>query len=160
MQDFELTDDDWELLDDYCVILEVWNLLRKICVLTQVKVPHAFQHMLGSTSTPTLPYTVVAFSSLMKRWNEIQASNVDWFDIIQPGLEKLKAYEEELMKTPAYIVAMGKHSKIMPSLALGSYDFPAIDPNNKLTHYYSKTSQHEYENAKKIFVKAVSKLKS
>ena len=62
-----------------------------------------------------------------KRWNEIQASNLDWFDIIQPGLEKLKAYEEELMKTPAYIVAMGKHSKIMPSLALGSYDFPCCN---------------------------------
>ena len=78
-----------------------------------IKVPHAFQHMLGSEKTPTLPYIVPAFAAFIQRWTDLADENLDWYAIIQPGLNKLEEYQEELGKTPAYILAMGKFDMIL-----------------------------------------------
>ena len=34
--------------------------------------------------------------------------NPQWADLIQPGLDKLEDYQEHLVDTPEYVVAMGK----------------------------------------------------
>ena len=72
-----------------------------------LQVPHAFQDILGAETTPTLPHVIPAFSALIQRWNELKDKNIPWHVMIQPGLEKLRGYEEELSKTPAYFLAMG-----------------------------------------------------
>ena len=81
--------------------------------------------------------------------------HVSWHDVIQPGLDKLLEYEEELERTPAYVLAMG----IVNTLILSWTDPLAIDPGNKLK-YYSDLSQAEFNSAKNKFLKAVSYSKS
>ena len=124
-------------------------------MLTQIKIPHAFQDILGSDKTPTLPLTVIAFYTLIQRWKELIDDKIDWHHIIQPGLDKLLHYEIELMKTPAYVLAMGKYiSKISSTSAKIPY-IPAINPRDKLSHY-SATSETKFKWAKEMFLKAVS----
>jgi len=74
----------------------------------KTKIPHAFQDILGTEKTPSLPYTIRAFFAFIQRWKELEKSNVRWREIIKPGLEKLETYEEELEHTSAYVLAMGK----------------------------------------------------
>lgn len=72
------------------------------------QVPHAFQEILSAESTPTLCYSILAFSAFIERWEELQLEEPHLHDIIEQGLNKLRDYQEELPKTPAYTVAMGK----------------------------------------------------
>ena len=71
------------------------------------QVPHAFQDILGAEKTPTLCYSIPAFASFIRLWKEMAAEKLEWKDIIQPGLDKLKDYQDRLADTPAYVVAMG-----------------------------------------------------
>jgi hypothetical protein len=73
-------------------------------------VPHAFQDILGAENTPTLCYTIFAFSSFIQRWEELQQEHPNWITVIEPGLEKLNEYSMELDNVPAYTIAMGKLS--------------------------------------------------
>lgn len=73
----------------------------------KIQVAHAFQDILGAEYTPTLPYSIPYFSLLIEKWRELIDVYPEWHDLIQPGLGKLKVYEDELPKTPAYIAAMG-----------------------------------------------------
>lgn len=63
--------------------------------------------------TPTLPYTIPSFSAFIERWRELAKKHVSWDDVIQPGLDKLLEYEQELEKTPAYVLAMGMVSTLI-----------------------------------------------
>ena len=76
--------------------------------MVNCQVPHAFQDILGAETTPTLCYSIPAFTAFIQRWNDLMADNPDWETIIQPGLDKLANYQEQLPNTPAYVVAMGK----------------------------------------------------
>jgi hypothetical protein len=77
--------------------------------MQKLKIPHAFQDILGTESTPTLPYTIPAFAAFIERWCEMEEEELEWYSIIQPGLAKLADYEQALTKTPAYILAMGMY---------------------------------------------------
>ena len=82
--------------------------INKYLLTSKTKIPHAFQDILGTEKTPSLPYTIRAFYAFIQRWKEFAKSNPKWEGIIRPGLEKTEVYEEELEKTPVYILAMGK----------------------------------------------------
>lgn len=71
------------------------------------QIPHAFQDILGAESTPTLCYTIFAFSSFIQRWTELKEDHVEWERYIQPGLEKLESYSLHVDNVPAYAIAMG-----------------------------------------------------
>lgn len=58
--------------------------------------------------TPSLCYTIPAFSGLIGQWEELSDENPAWRDIIQPGLDKLSQYEQKLNSSPAYVLAMGE----------------------------------------------------
>ena len=73
-----------------------------------LQVPHAFQDILGTEATPTICYSVPAYSAFINRWTQLKEDNPQWANIIQPGLDKLKDYQDHLADTPAYVVAMGK----------------------------------------------------
>jgi hypothetical protein len=73
-------------------------------------VPHAFQDILGAEATPTLCYTIFAFSAFMERWEELAQDNPRWAAVIQPGLDKLNDYSTDLDEVPAYTIAMGNLS--------------------------------------------------
>lgn len=72
------------------------------------QVPHAFQEILSAESTPTLCYSILAFSAFIERWEELQAEEDHLEGVIEEGLDKLRDYQDELPKTPAYTVALGK----------------------------------------------------
>ena len=72
------------------------------------QVPHAFQDILGAEVTPTICYSVPAYSAFINKWTLLKEDNPQWAKIIQPGLDKLEDYQECLAETPAYVVAMGK----------------------------------------------------
>lgn len=63
---------------------------------------------MGAETTPTLCYSIPAYSALINRWTLLKEDNPQWADLIQPGLDKLEDYQERLADTPAYVVAMGK----------------------------------------------------
>ena len=44
----------------------------------------------------------------MEKWNQLKDKNPDWASIIDPGLEKLQEYVDEIPKVPAYVLAMGE----------------------------------------------------
>lgn len=82
-----------------------------------MKVPHAFQHILGTDRTPTLPYIIKSFYDFIQRWKQLGDEKFHWSDIINPGLDKLESYRQELDKTPAYTLAMGKLHILIPIIS-------------------------------------------
>jgi hypothetical protein len=72
-----------------------------------MKVPHAFQDIMGTHKTPTVPFTIPMFAAFIARWKELAEEKNLWYGIIQPGLEKLEEYEQELERAPVHILAMG-----------------------------------------------------
>jgi|SRR6266850_849448 len=97
----------------------------------RIKVPHAFQDILGTECTPTLPYSIPAFSAFIARWRDLLDENPDWYPLIEPGLEKLKEYEDGLPNTPAYIVAMGMLSILtfIPNYSEINYELLILEIN-------------------------------
>lgn len=117
------------------------------------QVPHAFQDILGAETTPTLCYSIPAFSAFIERWTDLHGENEDWETIIQPGLDKLEEYQRTIPQTPAYHLAMGKI--VLLFVILHYFDIlTAIDPTNKLMYY--REDPDEFNQAKKLFLKAVS----
>ena len=75
--------------------------------MANYQVSHVFQHMLDAEKTPTLCHSIPAFSAFIQRWNDLAEDHPNWKPIIEPGVEKLAEYQENLSDTPAYVVAMG-----------------------------------------------------
>ena len=151
---FQLNERDWKLLQDYQEILEVLIYLLTIdCTDTNLLGSHAFQDLLGAETTPTICYSIPAYSAFINTWENLRYDNWDWRAIIQPGLDKIEEYQARLVDTPAYILAMGETSifQWIANLIL----YIAIDPKNKLT-FYCKQSQEKYNVAKAMFIEAVS----
>jgi len=71
------------------------------------QVPHAFQDILGAEKTPTMCYSIPAFASFIRQWKEMAAEKLYWKDIIQPGLNTLKDYQDRLTDPPAFAEATG-----------------------------------------------------
>jgi hypothetical protein len=67
---------------------------------------------LGAEATPTICYSVPAYSAFINKWTLLKEDNPQWAEIIQPGLDKLEDYQDRLADTPAYVVAMGKLSQV------------------------------------------------
>jgi hypothetical protein len=67
---------------------------------------------LSGENTPTLNYVVPAFKSFILRWEELIEDNPDWQELIEPGLNKLRDYEDLL--TDTHLTAMGKQRKLYP----------------------------------------------
>ena len=63
---------------------------------------------MGAETTPTLCHSIPAYSALINRWTPLMEDHPEWTNLIQPGLDKLEDYQERLVDTPAYVVAMGK----------------------------------------------------
>jgi hypothetical protein len=62
---------------------------------------------LGAEATPTICYSIPAYSAFINRWTQLKEDNPQWDGIIQPGLDKLESYQAHLADMPAYVVAMG-----------------------------------------------------
>jgi hypothetical protein len=63
---------------------------------------------LGAEATPTICYSIPAYSAFINRWTQLKKDNPQWDGIIQPGLDKLEGYQACLTDMPAYVVAMGE----------------------------------------------------
>ena len=59
-------------------------LLKLYC-----QIPHTFQEILASETTPTLCYSLPAFNAFIQLWTGVIKENPDWETVIQPGLDKL-----------------------------------------------------------------------
>jgi hypothetical protein len=62
---------------------------------------------LGAEKTPTLCYSIFAYSKFLEKWNELLHSRPDLSRFIKPGIEKLEDYSLHLDEVPAYTIAMG-----------------------------------------------------
>ena len=71
-----------------------------------MQIPHAFQDILGAETSPTLCYSIPAFAAFIKLWTDLAEEKPEWTDIIQPGLDKLEDYQDQL--SDVHILAMGK----------------------------------------------------
>jgi hypothetical protein len=117
------------------------------------QVPHAFQDILGAEATPTLCYTIFAFSSFIQRWEELKEVRPEWDHFITPGLEKLEDYSMYLDYVPAYTLAMGKVFLLYEDFNLTSHFVTALDPRFKLNPYHDDMCK--YQRARRMLVTAV-----
>jgi hypothetical protein len=62
---------------------------------------------LGAEKTPTLCYSIFAYSQFIEKWNELVRRRPGFREFIRPGLEKLEDYSLHLDEVPAYTIAMG-----------------------------------------------------
>lgn len=62
--------------------------------------------MLSGENTPTLCYSIPAFTSFINIWHNLVVDNPAWMDIIEPGLDKLEDYQERV--NDVYDLAMGE----------------------------------------------------
>jgi hypothetical protein len=53
---------------------------------------------------------VPAFEGLINTLKNMQRSHFSAYNIIQPGIEKLQEYQEQIVDIEAYILAIGKFS--------------------------------------------------
>jgi hypothetical protein len=65
---------------------------------------------LSCENTPTLSYVILAFQSFIIRWEELIDNHPQWHDFIEPGLDKLREYEDLL--TDTHLTAMGKQQAL------------------------------------------------
>lgn len=84
----------------------IFSFLKCITYFSN-QVPHAFQDILGAEMTPTLCYSIFAFSAFIQRWTELKEEYPEWERYIEPGLDKLDDYSYYLDQVPAYTIAMG-----------------------------------------------------
>ena len=61
---------------------------------------------MGAENTPTLCYSIPAFAAFIKMWKDLAIHHPEWEVMIQPGLDKLEDYQEQL--TDVHILAMGE----------------------------------------------------
>ena len=107
---FWLSRSDWTILKEYQEILQVIIVLvfPSFRLIENYQVPHAFQDILGAETTPTLCYSISAFTAFIQLWKQLATEWPDWKVLIHSGLDKLADYQDQLPDTPAYTVAMGK----------------------------------------------------
>lgn len=122
-------------------------------LIESYQVPHAFQDVLGAETTPTLCYSIPAFTAFIELWTQLASERPDWEVLIQPGLDKLQDYQKQLPQTPAYVVAMGEIIHIC--IFTVSNLLAGIDPGNKLSFYRDQSSA-KFTWARRLFLKAVS----
>jgi hypothetical protein len=67
---------------------------------------------LGAEATPTICYSVPAYSAFINKWTLLKNNNPQCADIIQPGLDKLEDYQDHIAGTPAYVIAMGELTQV------------------------------------------------
>ena len=70
------------------------------------QVPHAFQEILSAENTPTICSSILAFESFIDVWHRLLEERPEWWEMIQPGLDKLEEYEERL--TDVHVIGMGE----------------------------------------------------
>jgi hypothetical protein len=66
---------------------------------------------LSAEKTPTLWGTLPAFEALLiklQRYKYDERSNIETFDIIDEGIQKLEEYQQETTSAPAYILSLCK----------------------------------------------------
>ncbi len=68
--------------------------------------PHAYQQILSVEKTPTLWGTLPAFEALRIRLQQYQNQDVETFDIVDEGIQKLEEYQQETTTVPAYILSL------------------------------------------------------
>jgi hypothetical protein len=61
---------------------------------------------LSAEKTPTLWGTLPAFEALTVKLQDHKMSNIDTFDIIDEGIQKLEEYQQETAAAPAYILSL------------------------------------------------------
>jgi hypothetical protein len=67
---------------------------------------------MGAEATPTICYSVPAYSAFINKWTLLKEDNPQWAKIIQPGLGKLEDYQDHLADTPVYVVAMSELTQV------------------------------------------------
>ena len=99
-----MSQDDWILLEIYQVIL--WVFFSCCCYVRLCEenhqVPHAFQEILSAENTPTICSSIPAFESFIDVWCRLLEERPEWWEMIQPGLDKLEEYEERLTDVHMY----------------------------------------------------------
>jgi hypothetical protein len=66
---------------------------------------------LSAEKTPTLWGTLPAFEALLtklRRYQNDERSNIEIYDIINEGIQKLEEYQQETEYAPAYILSIRK----------------------------------------------------
>lgn len=61
---------------------------------------------MSTETTPTLCHSIPAFESFINRWEGLLEDRPQWYNIVQPGLDKLEDYQEKLNQV--HVLAMGE----------------------------------------------------
>ncbi|EKM49379.1 uncharacterized protein PHACADRAFT_201634 [Phanerochaete carnosa HHB-10118-sp] len=122
-------------LRKYSLNSEEWKALQIFPKILQI--PHAFQQILSSQSTPMLINILPAFEAMKQCWEDRQTQLPHAADIIQQGLDKLADYRDRNWASDAYILAT------------------IINPAHKLEWFEQNSSQEKVHDAEKLFLAEV-----
>lgn len=90
---------------------------------------------------------------MITTWQDLQARYPELFDVLQPGIQKLKDYRDISDLTPAYILSMGERHFIFSSILV--YCLLVIDPKTKL-RWFEKYVLEKLPSIRKLFLDSVS----
>ncbi|RXW12705.1 hypothetical protein EST38_g13150 [Candolleomyces aberdarensis] len=91
LQKYHLAESEWEILNNYILILQV---------------PHAFQQKLSHEKVPALYQALPHFHRMIAAWERQKELMPHYRNIINMGIEKLTDYVEEIEEIPAYTLAI------------------------------------------------------
>ncbi|KAE9405320.1 hypothetical protein BT96DRAFT_988603 [Gymnopus androsaceus JB14] len=86
-----LTDQDWALLEEVKVALQV---------------PHLFQQCLSAEKIPALCDPIPAFEAMFRKWAALCLTHPSIRTAVSAGMDKLEDYMDVIWDIPAYMLAM------------------------------------------------------
>ena len=109
--------------------------------------------MLSAEKTPTLYGTLPAFQRLIYKLQDLQANeDLEFYDIIQNGIQKLEEYQQETESVPAYKLAISKLSYLYIGVFL-IFNL-VLNPQWKLQWFIGQ-GLHSADQAKMALLEAV-----
>lgn len=121
-----LTNNEWAVLADFQVILEVrtsqnypWRR-----TLTDIvhQVPHHVQQVMSGEATPILSGAIPSFEMFMTKWEVLAEKHPRLEQWIRTGLEWATSYYARMDRTQSYVVAMRKSIDLQMLLSRSDAD--------------------------------------
>ena len=93
--------------------------------------PHLYQQVLSGEKCPTICGTLPAFEALLIKLKRIQREqDIEFYDILEDGIEKLEEYKQDTDNVPAYTLAICEYLLFLIFCFLKSS--LVLDPERKL----------------------------
>jgi hypothetical protein len=96
-----------------------------------------------------------AFNAMLARWSKLQDTLLQYHEIIDAGIEKLRQYQDRLTTVPVYALSIHKFLLISFFQFQLIHVVPVINPVMKL-EWFRRNMPHQVEPVRELFMTHVS----